>query len=209
MLSTSDYGYGLTGSTLSVSNTGGIVYIKDDGTIDTTGTARPYYSTTGNASGVMDLGEDPYLSTLSTMSTVTGVYCQTSSLLSESKSTANNYRTKLITAINNETTKKYVDEIYSGYTTYSADYRQTVYTGENGRENSANKGMGIWKNETFGLTSYWGNPTTIWRSSQSVIIRMGLFSFCVGGYVGYGWETSGASGNACSYTTFRPVIWNS
>jgi hypothetical protein len=195
MLSASVYGYG-------VSNTGGTVYIKDDGTIGNSEN-RQYYSTTGNASGVMDLGTDPYLNTLKTMSTVTGVYCQTASLLSESKSTADSRRTNLITAINNEATKKYVDEIYSGYTTYSGNWRTPIYTGENGRENSANKGMGIWTEETLGQTCYWGNSTYGWLSSYPVAIRTGLFSFNVGSS---SWETTGG---ASSYATFRPVIWNS
>jgi hypothetical protein len=202
MLSASDYGYG-------VSNTGGTVYIKDDGTIDTTGTARPYYSTTGNASGVMDLGADPYLSTLRTMSTIENVYCQTASLLSESKNiTNNNYITNLLTAINNEATKKYVDEIYSGYTTYSASIRQII-TGENGRENSANKGMGIWTEETLGQTCYWGNSTYGWLSSYPVVIRLGVFGFAVAGSVVTYGNVESAVGRPSTLATFRPVIWNS
>jgi hypothetical protein len=209
MLSASDYGYGLTGSTTSVSNTGGTVYIKDDGTIDTTGTARPYYSTTGNASGVMDLGADPYLSTLRTMSTIENVYCQTASLLSESKNiTNNNYITNLLTAINNEATKKYVDEIYSGYTTYSASIRQII-TGENGRENSANKGMGIWTEETFGQTCYWGHYNSDWRSRYPVVIRLGVFGFAVAGSVVTYGNVESAVGRPSTLATFRPVIWNS
>jgi hypothetical protein len=207
MLSASDYGYGLTGSTQSVSNTGGTVYIDNNGTIDPTGTARPYYSTTGNASGVMNLGADPYLNRLKTMSTITNVWCQTASLLSESKSTADSRRTNLITAINNEATKKYVDEICSGYTNYSSNYNRQIITGENGRENQVNKGMGIWTEETFGQTCYWGHSTYGWISSYPVAIRTGMFSFYVSGGI---WDTYDASaGGAASYVTFRPVIWNS
>jgi hypothetical protein len=208
MLSASGYGYG---SNPSVSNTGGTVYIKDDGTIGSQSNGdRPYYSTTGNASGVMDLGADPYLSTLETMTTISSVHCQTASLLSESKNSTSSYLTNLVTAINNETTKKYVDEIYSGYTTYYGG--RTTITGENGRENILNKGMGIWTEETLGQTCRWGYSSSSWMSNYPVMIRKGLFGFDIGvGGASTGYETlrGTTQGNATYYTTFRPVIWNS
>ena len=151
----------------------------------------------------MNMGRDPYLNTLKTMSTVENVYCQTSSLSTESKNRNDINRRNLEIAINNESTKKYVDEIYSG----QAQFLNSWGTKDNdARENILHRGMGIMTNETFGIRCFWGTEYNTWCSSFAVCIRTGIFSYNIS--MAGGMYTVPCNGSASSIATFRPVIWN-
>lgn len=160
LLSNTNYGCGNNA-------TGIAVYLNDDGTV---GGTRRYNSTTGNASGVMNLGSDPYLSTLKS-SGVSNVLVQTASLANNA--TNINYAARLSLEQNANT--KFVEIIQSGQSGWG-----TFPINTNARNNEAHKGMGIWASETpVSATQNWGDSNGKWYSDCAIIIRENLFGFRV------------------------------
>ena len=137
-----------------------------------------YYSTTGNASGVMNWGVNSY---------TTNLWTQTASLITNymtdnSTSTATGYVTELYNAVKQKS--RFVEEI----NTDSGKF-------------TVNNTLGM------ALAEVSGYPWDQWRSAGQninypITMRQGLFGFVMGDY---GYAASGAGPGSA---TFRPVIWN-
>lgn len=140
-----------------------------------------YYSTTGNASGVMNWGVNYYKAQSNTT-----MITQTSSLITKyvndnTGSTAINYVTELEKAA--KANSRYVDIV----NTESFTVRNT---------------LGMCLAEVKGYP--WGQWGIAGKDiNYPITIRQGLFGFYVGN--SYSNVTSGAGSG---YSTFRPVIWN-
>lgn len=141
-----------------------------------------YYSTNGNASGVMNWGSNPYKTKLYTQ---TSAILQSYMDLSESdRLTKNAYVTALAEAADNNS--KYVEIINL------ATYSYFSYT---------TAGMGFSETENFSFSNRKNR-----RNDPSTPIsgRSGLFGYQFGG------DSDGCvfHGEGLGYVTFRPVIWN-
>lgn len=144
-----------------------------------------YYSTTGNATGVMNWGANPN----------TTRYTQTSGLIKAYvDAEANNN--------NKSTAKDYVENLFLNK---DSRYVEVINTGSFTVNNTLGMAMAETKNIYSGI---WGTYNVYVDYPTSV--RKGLFGFLVG-YNGYsgGYLTGPySSGAANEYVTFRPVVWN-
>ena len=142
-----------------------------------------YYSTTGNATGVMNWGVNPNVTR----------YTQTAGLIKAYvDAEANNNNTS--------TAKKNVVELFANKDTR---YVEVINTGNF----TVNNTLGMALKETAGIYS------GIWKDNKTdvsypISVRQGLFGFSVGDYSGGGYGFYGGSGVAYDNVTFRPVVWN-
>lgn len=138
-----------------------------------------YYSTTGNASGVMNWG----------------VNCYNSSLWTQTASLITNYMTNSSTS----TSKEYVTELQAALEKRSRFVEEI----------NTNSGMFTVNNTLGkGLEEVSGYPWDQWHyagqnENYPIAIRQGLFGFVVGSNGNYP-----SSGAGSGFATFRPVIWN-
>ena len=137
-----------------------------------------YYSTTGNATGVMNWGANPNTLRLSQTASLIQKYVE-----DNSTSTAND---DVIELLNNKDTR-YVEIINTG-----------------GMDFTIKNTLGMALMETRNIYSEtWGFVAQY--PDYPISVRQGLFGFCVGDYYSVYRSTSGAAFNNA---TFRPVIWN-
>lgn len=143
-----------------------------------------YYSTNGNATGVMNWGVNCYNDKL---------YSQTASLMQQ-------YITEVLKYEKGETTstltaRDNVTELEKAALN-SSRFVEIINTGD------LNKGMAL--AETSGYS--WENWKRIGsRIDHPMLIRQGLFGFSVGNGDFSNYTSSGAES---THATFRPVIWN-
>ena len=140
-----------------------------------------YYSTTGNASGVMNWGSNKYKT----------LYTQTSGILKaymDLSNKTNNNLTELVTAADN-----------------NSKYVEVIDTNDSGfNEETNGMAMSEINNFLFVSTKSVSNGT-----ASSISVRTGLFGYAIGvkfgNDPGVGFATEG---KVHKYATFRPVVWN-
>ena len=137
-----------------------------------------YYSTTGNASGVMNWGANCYNGNL---------YTQTSSLI-----------TKYVTDSSTSTATGNVTELQNAAAKHSR-FVEVIDTDLFTVKNTLGMGLAEVAEYPWQQWHYAGKDV-----NYPIAIRQGLFGFGVGNN-DYGGTTSGAGSG---YATFRPVVWN-
>lgn len=139
-----------------------------------------YYSTTGNASGVMNWGAHPNKSLYTQTSALIKAYMN---LSDTTTSSAHDNVTELETAVNN-----------------NSNYVEVIDT-KTGGFNERTDGMALSE-----ITNYSFVDLKDVRIStvHPISIRKGLFGFRVSGYD----RNQPSDGAAYGDTTFRPVVWN-
>lgn len=142
-----------------------------------------YYSTTGNATGVMNWGINPY----------TALYTQTASLIQK-------YITDQESSSPTSTASTYVTEIYNNRT---SRYVEVIDTGDFTARNTL--GMALAETSAFSSASGYNNKLYTYKATNvnyPLSARSGLFGFSIGH------PDVAASGSDSFNGTFRPVIWN-
>lgn len=177
-LANSNYGVGANGHTIETQGKAGkkitVTEKVGNNNVDYT-----YYSTTGNATGIMDWGANPTAVT----------YTQTAGILNSAteENTGNSYNNVKVLLTYNNT--RYVEKLSNINNTVGMAISETVARPDW-------TGVEAWN--IF-------NPS----SSYPIMTRNGLFGFNIGQAAGWYYNGGGGvAGEAKSDSTFRPVIWN-